>query len=71
MSTDEAKIWIIVVRGHLNAGRARWFEGLQIRPQPDGTTQITGPVIDQSALFGLLNHIRDLGLTLVSVQMQD
>ena len=49
---------------------ARWanqFEGLTITLQEDGDTLLTGPVIDQAALHGLLKKVRDLGLPLVSV----
>ena len=47
---------------------SRWFEGMQVIPQGDGTTIISGPVVDQSALHGLLAKVRDLGLVLVAVQ---
>ena len=66
--TAGAEICEIVVEGHLDANRSGWFEGMQLSNQPDGTTRITGSVIDQSALFGLLNRIRDLGLPLLAVQ---
>lgn len=58
----------IRVRGHLDA---RWFdrfEGLAISLTPAGETVITGSVVDQAALYGLLNRIRDLGVELLSVQ---
>ena len=66
--TTGAEIYEIVVEGHLDANRYGWFEGMQLSNQPDGTTRITGSVMDQSALFGLLIRIRDLGLPLISVQ---
>jgi len=65
--TTGAETYEIVVEGHLDA-RSGWFEGMQLSLQPDGTTRITGPVVDQSALFGLLNRVRDLGLPLLLVQ---
>ena len=46
---------------------AEWFDGLRIIPQPDGTTVLSGPVVDQAALQGLLRRIADLGMTLLSV----
>jgi hypothetical protein len=66
--TTGGEIYEILVKGHLDANRSGWFEGMQLTNQPDGTTRLTGAVIDQSALFGLLNRIRDLGLPLLSVQ---
>ena len=58
----------ICIRGHLDERWMRWFEGLDVTPLPDGKTVISGAIIDQAALHGLLNRIRDLGLELISVQ---
>ncbi len=44
-----------------------WFEGLSVTLQPDGTTLLSGPVVDQAALYGLLKKVRDLGMPLISV----
>jgi hypothetical protein len=57
----------ITVKGHLNPNWADWFDGLTITPLPNGTTAISGPVVDQSALHGLLRKVRDLGVPLLSV----
>ena len=57
----------IRLKGHLDSQWAVWFEGLTITIEEDGTTLLTGPVIDQAALHGLLKKVRDLGLPLVSV----
>ena len=51
----------------LNPDWSEWFDGLQITPKEDGTTLLTGPVIDDAALHGLLKKARDLGLPLLSV----
>ena len=57
----------IRVKGHLSDRWVKWFGGLTIENQPDGEALLFGPLPDQSALYGILNRIRDLGLTLVSV----
>jgi hypothetical protein len=55
-------------KGHMNRRRAQMFEGLEVVQGPDGETVLTGPVIDQAALHGILNRIRDLGVPLLSVK---
>jgi hypothetical protein len=57
----------ITVKGHLNPNWADWFDGLTITPLPNGTTAISGPVVDQAALHGVLRKVRDLGVPLLSV----
>ena len=54
-------------RGHLDARRAQMFEGLEMIQKPGGQTVLTGLVIDQAALHGILSRIRDLGVPLLSV----
>jgi hypothetical protein len=56
----------IRVRGHLDRRWTTWFDGLSLRRESDGTTVIEG-VLDQAALHGLLERVRDVGLPLVSV----
>ncbi len=58
----------IRVRGHLGPRWSAWFEGMRLTAEPDGTTAIQGPVVDQAALHGLLQKLRDLGIPLVSVR---
>ncbi|UCD38256.1 MAG: hypothetical protein JSW54_01890 [Fidelibacterota bacterium] len=56
----------IRIKGGLSKQWSDWFEGLEISSEK-GSTMITGPIKDQAALHGILNRIRDLGITLVSV----
>ena len=58
----------IRIRDHLDPLWSAWFDGLAIYQQADGTTTLTGPVIDQAELFGLLARLRDLGATLLAVE---
>ena len=57
----------IRLAGHLHERWAAWFDGLTLSHQDDGTTVMSGPVADQAALHGLLQRVRDLGLSLISV----
>ena len=60
-------VYQIKIEGHLGSPWTAWFEGLTITLEENGNTRLTGPVIDQAALHGLLKKVRDLGAPLVSV----
>ena len=60
-------IYQIRVQSHLGSDWADWFDGLTIALEDNGDTLLTGPVIDQAALHGLLKKVRDLGMPLLSV----
>jgi len=64
---DELFVYEIRIAGHLPARWSAWFEGLAVTAEPDGTTRLSGPVVDQAALYGLLKRVRDTGLTLIAV----
>lgn len=57
----------IRLEGHLDPRWAAWFDGLRLTHEADGTTSLHGPVVDQAALHGLLQKVRDLGVPLISV----
>jgi hypothetical protein len=64
---SEPLVYQIRLKGHLGSEWTDWFEGLTITLEEDSETLLTGPVIDQAALHGLLKKARDLGLPLISV----
>jgi hypothetical protein len=59
------------VQGHLDGHWASWFDGLTLTHENDGTTTLLAVVPDQAALHGLLTKVRDLGATLISVEVVD
>jgi hypothetical protein len=66
-------IYEIKVKGHLDDHWKPWFAGMILNYETAGEpeeeyTLITGPIVDQPALHGLLAKIRDLNLTLISVR---
>jgi hypothetical protein len=63
----EPERYEIRIKGHLDDKWADWFEGLTITREDNGETLLTGPVVDQAALHGLLRKVRDLGMPLLSV----
>lgn len=60
-------VYEIRVEGHLGPEWAEWFDGMTIRSEANGESSLTGSVVDQAALHGILKRMRDLGLPLVSV----
>jgi len=64
-------VFEIRINGHLDEQWTEWFGGLVITLEESGDTLLTGPVIDQAALYGLLRRVRDLGLPLVSLNRID
>ena len=63
--------YIIHVKNHLDSHWEHWFEGLTITHAEDGVMILSGDLVDQSALFGLLEKIYSLNLTLISFQNVD
>ena len=60
-------VYQIRIKGHLGRQWTDWFEGLTITPEDNGNTLLTGVVVDQAALHGLLRKVRDGGMPLLSV----
>ncbi len=64
---NQQTIYQFRIKGHLGTQWMGWFEGLTVTLEEDGNTLLSGPVIDQSAMHGILKKIRDLGMPLLSV----
>jgi hypothetical protein len=67
LDSSQPMIYQIRIKGHLGPQWTDWFGGLTVTLEQDGDTLLTGPVVDQAALHGLLKKVRDLGMPLVSV----
>jgi len=64
---DQPMVYQIRIKGHVGRQRMDWFEGLTITLEENGNTLLTGTMVDQAALHGLLKKVRDLGMPLLSV----
>jgi hypothetical protein len=64
---SQPMVYQIRLKGHLDSQWTDWFDGLTITLEENGDTLLTGPVVDQAALHGMLKKVRDLGMPLVSV----
>ena len=64
---DEPELYEIRIKGHLDNRWGAWFEGLTITALDNGETLLTGQVVDQASLYGLLRKVRDLGMPLLAV----
>jgi hypothetical protein len=67
LDQNEPMVYQIRLKGHLGREWTDWFEGLTVTLEESGDTLLTGLVVDQAALYGLLRKVRDLGLPLLSV----
>jgi len=64
---NQPVVYQIRIKGHLGRQWTEWFGGLTIILEENGETLLTGPVVDQAAMHGLLKKVRDLGMPLISV----
>ncbi len=71
IDSSESIIYQIKIKGRLDSRWSDWFDGLAVTAGSNGSTVLTGTVIDDSALHGLLKKIRDLGMPLLSVNRMD
>lgn len=68
-NVSQSKVYQIRIKGHLRIQWTEWFEGLTIAIEEDGNTLLTGSMIDQASLHGILKKVRDLGMPLLSVNI--
>jgi hypothetical protein len=68
---NQLPVYTLKIKGHLGQQWLNWFDGLTVTLEEDGNTLLSGPVVDQSALHGILKKIRDLGMPLLSVNSTD
>lgn len=68
---NQPTVYQVRLKGHLGQQWLDWFEGLTITLEEDGNTLLSGPMVDQAALHGLLKKVRDLGMPLLSVNPVD
>ena len=61
--------YVVRIAGHLDAHWSAWLSDFTLTREPDGTTSLRGVVADQAELHGLLGKVRDLGVTLLSVEI--
>jgi hypothetical protein len=66
-----ATVYEIRIEGQIDACWSEWLEGMKITPLETGETVLAGEVVDQAALFGLLNRIRDMNLRLICVESKE
>jgi hypothetical protein len=67
IDSGQPMVYQIRIKGHLGREWTNWFEGLTIQLQDNGETLLTGPVVDQAALHGVLKKVRYVGMPLLSV----
>lgn len=62
---------VIHIKGSIDPGWSDWLAGMQITPLPDKETLLCGSLPDQAALYGVISHLNNLRLALISVQVQE
>jgi hypothetical protein len=71
MGVNEMQKVMIRIEGGLDPQWAEWFEGFELSFTKPGETTITGTVLDQAALYGLIGKLRDLGIKLLAIQFEE
>ena len=71
LKLTESTVYQIRIKGHLDDKWSDWFDDLRISREPNGDSLLTGPIVDQCALYGLLKKVHNLALPLISVNPVD
>ncbi|HWS34093.1 MAG TPA: hypothetical protein VN408_15285 [Actinoplanes sp.] len=69
MPADIPSLYELRIAGHFEPRWSVWFDGLTLTAEPDGTTLLRGELADQAALHGVLQRIRDAGLSILSITL--
>jgi hypothetical protein len=67
MTAPTGEMYVFRVEGHLDEHWSDWLGDLELRHHEDGTSSLTGRIVDQAELHGVLAKLRDLGVTLIAV----
>ena len=68
---SQDRVYQIRIKGHLGPHWGDWFDRMTTTAEANGDTLLTGPILDQAELHGLLRRIRDLGIPLISLMRLD
>lgn len=71
LSQPNGRVYQIIIRGLLSDDWSDWFDGLQMARSADGNTVLSGTIVDQAALMGVLNKLNRLNVTLLSLSQVD
>jgi len=66
-ASSTAKVYEIHIEGHLDSTWSKWLDGLEVQLLENGETILFGPIVDQSALMGVLNKLGRMNVTLISL----
>jgi hypothetical protein len=70
-ASESASVYTLRIDGILDPIWSEWFDGMSVSHGDDGTTVVSGPVVDQAALHRVIRKLRDLGVTLISIQRSE
>lgn len=69
-ASSAVKVYEIHIEGHLDSRWSEWLDGLEVQLLENGETLLSGPIVDQSALLGVLNKLGRMNMTLISINVK-